>query len=84
MGSPRYQAVVFQATAPMRPAKMTAGVTTLMSMSPLPMVWATPVPKMRKAAKLKKAAQATAWRGLRTRVETIVAMELAASLSPFV
>ncbi len=33
--------------------------------------------------KLKKAAQATAQRGGSTRVETTVAMELAASCSPF-
>ena len=55
-----------------------------MSIIPAPIVWATPVPKMRKAMKLKKAAQRTAWRGDRTRVETTVAMELAASCMPFV
>ena len=43
------------------------------------MVEATLVQKIQKAIKLKKAAQATAWRGVRTRVETMVAMELAAS-----
>ncbi len=33
----------------------------------------------KKAAKLKKAAQSTAWNGVNTLVETIVAMEFAAS-----
>ena len=55
-----------------------------MSIIPAPIVWATPVSKMRKATKLKKAAQRTARRGDRTRVETTVAMELAASCMPFV
>ncbi len=63
---------------------MTRGSTIEMSMSPVPMVWATAVPKMRKAMKLKKAAQMTACLGLRTRVETTVATELAASWRPFV
>ncbi len=63
---------------------MTGGVTTEMSIIPAPIVWATPVPKMRKATKLKNAAQRTARRGDRTRVETTVAMELAASCMPLV
>jgi hypothetical protein len=37
------------------------------------------VPKTAAAAKLKKAAQSTAWPGDSTRVETTVAMEFAAS-----
>src|SRR6185437_16862896 len=49
---------------------------------PLPMVVATAVPKMKAAMKFQKAAQATARRGVRTRVETTVAMELAASCQP--
>ena len=40
------------------------------------------MPKTRNATKLKKAAQATARRGDSTRVETTVAMELAASWKP--
>jgi len=40
---------------------------------------ATPVPKVKAATKLKKAAQQTAWNGVSTRVETMVAIELAAS-----
>ncbi len=70
--------------APRSPARMTSGVTTSMSIRPVPMVCATPVPKIRKATKLKKAAQTTACRGDRTRVETMVAMEFAASCMPLV
>ncbi len=70
--------------APMRAAKMTCLVTMEMSIIPAPIVSATPVPKIRKATKLKNAAQRTACRGDRTRVETTVAMELAASCMPFV
>ena len=47
-------------------------------------MFATCVPKIKKATKLKKAAQKTAIRGERTRVETTVAIELAASWKPFV
>ena len=39
---------------------MTANVTTWMSIIPEPIVFATAVPKMKKATKLKKAAQMTA------------------------
>jgi hypothetical protein len=55
-----------------------------MSIIPVLTVRATAVPKMRKATKLKKAAQVTACRGLRTWVETVVAIELAASCIPLV
>ena len=54
----------------------------LTSMMPVPIVCATCNPKNRKATKLKNAAQATAYCGRSTRVETIVAIELAASCSP--
>src|SRR5258708_33956089 len=50
---------------------------------PLPMVLATAVPKKNAAMKFQKAAQTTARNGVRTRVETTVAMELAASCQPF-
>jgi hypothetical protein len=46
---------------------------------PLPIVFATTVPNMNAAAKLKKAAQMTALPGVRTFVDTTVAIELAAS-----
>ena len=51
----------------------------LTSISPLPMVLATAVPKVKAAMKLKTAAQTTPCRGVSTRVETTVAIELAAS-----
>ena len=70
--------------APISPAKTTVGVTILMSIKPLPTVFATEVPKIRNAIKLKKAAQATACLGVSTRVETIVAIEFAASWVPLV
>src|SRR3977135_4128935 len=47
------------------------------------MVAATARPKTRRATKLKNAAQITAQCGLSTRVETTVAIELAASWKPF-
>jgi hypothetical protein len=46
------------------------------------MVLATPVPKIHSATKLKNAAHSTASRGDSTRVETMVAIELAASWNP--
>ena len=48
-------------------------------MMPLPTVLATFSWKMKRATKLKKAAQATAWWGLSTPVDTTVAMAFAAS-----
>ena len=51
-------------------------------MMPLPMVLATFTPPPKAAMKLKNAAQITAISGESTRVETTVAMELAASWKP--
>src|SRR4029453_8401678 len=82
-GSPSPQGRKFQAMAPTSPAKITASLTTSGS-TVLPTVLATAVWKTRKAMKLKKAAQMTAIRGVRTRVETTVAIELAASWKPLV
>lgn len=48
------------------------------------MVAATAVPKANGAMKFQAAAQTTAQNGRRTRVETMVAMELAASCQPLV
>src|SRR5687768_5435330 len=56
--------------------------TTEGSMRPLEMVSETAVPKAKAATKLKNAAQMTAAVGVSTRVETIVAIELAASWNP--
>src|SRR5829696_2386496 len=83
VGRPSHQVRKFQATAPTSPAKTTASLTTAGS-TVLPTVLATPVWKTKKAAKLKKAAQMTAMRGVSTRVETTVAIELAASWNPLV
>ena len=68
--------------APTRPANTTPIVSTSGSTTPVAMVAATTVPNTRKATKLKNAAQITARRGDRTRVETTVAIELAASWKP--
>ena len=51
----------------------------LMSIIPEPTVLATAVPNPNAAAKLKNAAQMTALPGVRTRVDTTVAIEFAAS-----
>src|SRR5215217_5980899 len=83
VGSPSHQVRKFQAMAPTSPAKTTASLTTSES-TVLPTVLATPVWNTKKAAKLKKAAQRTAIRGVSTRVETTVAIELAASWKPLV
>ena len=72
-----------QTTAPTSPARITRVSTADTSIIPLPTVCATAVPKPKAATKLKKAAQATACMGERTRVVTTVAMELAASWNPF-
>src|SRR5215204_943029 len=83
VGRPSHQVMKFQAIAPTSPAKMTASLTTAES-TVLPTVLATCVWKTRKAMKLNRAAQTTAIRGVRTRVETTVAIELAASWKPLV
>ena len=82
VGSPSHQVIRFQAMAPTSPAKTTPIVTTAGSTTPLAMVVATLVPNTRKATKLKNAAHTTAIRGDSTRVETTVAIELAASWKP--
>ena len=93
-GSPQYQVSRFQAMAPTsdgedhhqhhggRPWRFSISKW----MIPLPMVLATlswaPQRTGAAAMKLKKAAQATAFMGVSTRVETTVAIELAASWKP--
>src|SRR5918999_387343 len=83
VGRPSHQVRKFQAMAPVSPAKITASLTTAES-TVLPTVLATWVWKTRKATKLNSAAQTTAIRGVSTRVETTVAIELAASWKPLV
>ncbi len=67
-----------QTIAPTRAAKIPAFVS-VPGWTTFAIVSATFVPKMRNAAKLKNAAHATACLGVRTRVETTVAIEFAAS-----
>ena len=82
-GMPSHQVTRFQTIAPISAPKITRGVDDAApSMMPVPIVSATCRPKNRKAMKLKKAAQTTAYCGRSTRVETMVAMELAASCRP--
>jgi len=79
LGSPKYHVIRFQTIAPINAPRTTLGSTTDGSMSPLPIVFATAVPTVNAAMKLKNAAHMTATAGERTRVETTVAMELALS-----
>ena len=81
-GMPYHQVMRFQAMAPPSAPTMTASSTIFGSMMPLPTVWATCSGKTTKAMKLKKAAHATARFGVSTRVDTIVAIEFAASWKP--
>ena len=53
------------------------------SIMPFPIVFATWIPKIKKAAKFQKAAHKTANPGESTFVETMVAIEFAASFIPF-
>ena len=68
--------------APTSPAKITPIVSTSCITTSLAIVLATWVPKKRKAMKLNAAAHSTARRGDSTRVDTTVAIELAASWNP--
>jgi hypothetical protein len=78
-GMPSHQVIKFHAIAPDRAPNITPVSTTSADTIPVPTVWATLRPKNRKATKLKKAAHATAYCGGSTRVDTTVAIELAAS-----
>ncbi len=62
----------------------TSSASTYSSLMILLIVAATAVPKVKAATKLKNAAKATARRGVRTLVETTVAMALAESWNPLV
>ena len=92
-GSPHFQVRRFQTMAPKSAAKITDSTSDEPCprsrskwMMPLPIVfatWSSPPQKAgAAAAKLKKAAQATALTGVRTRVDTTVAIEFAASWKP--
>src|SRR5438309_1825799 len=82
VGIPPHHVRRSHAIAPTSPAAMTGIVTDAGETTPCLIVEATASPKTRNAMKLKKAAHATARCGERTRVETIVAIELAASWKP--
>ena len=81
-GIPSAQVIRFQTMAPTSAPKITCASMMLGSMIPVPMVLATWSPNTRKAMKLKNAAHSTAYCGRSTRVETMVAIELAASCNP--
>src|SRR5437870_8409558 len=83
VGRPNHQVMISQAIAPIRVDRRSQAVTIAGSIVPLPIVDATFTPNTKAATKLKKAAHRTAIRGDRTRVETTVATELAASWKPF-
>ena len=79
VGSPQCQVIRSHTMAPISPARMTHWSTISACTTPLPTVVATCTPKPNAATKLKKAAHTTACSGVSTRVETTVAIELAAS-----
>ena len=79
---PRPQVMRFHTIAPISAPNTTRGSTTSAATMPVPMVCATCRPKNRNAMKLKNAAQATAYCGRSTRVDTMVAIEFAASCRP--
>src|SRR4030095_3277730 len=82
-GIPNHQVSKFQQMAAINPEKITGSVikcssTDLEMVLPIlnsPIIYF----ETKKAAKLNRAAHNTAWKGVSTLVETIVAMELAAS-----
>src|SRR6185312_14656506 len=81
-GMPSRLVMICQVMAPLSAPKMTRASITLAWTMPRPTVSATCSPNTRKAMKLKNAAQATAYCGRSTRVETMVAIALAASFMP--
>ena len=78
-GMPNHQVMRFHEIAPLSAPKMTALSIISFEMIPLPTVSATCRPKNKKATKLKNAAQTTAACGVSSRVETMRAIEFAAS-----
>src|SRR5687768_6403175 len=82
-GIPNHQVSRFHVMAAIKPAKITSRVIKF-SFTDLAIVLPilnSPIKYFdtKNAAKLKKAAHNTAWKGVRTFVETIVAIEFAAS-----
>src|SRR5665213_1168553 len=81
-GIPSRLVMTCQVIAPDSAPKITRASITLACTMPRPTVSATCRPNTRKAMKLKNAAAATAYCGRKTRVDTMVAMALAASFMP--
>src|SRR5450830_718459 len=81
-GRAHHHVARFHTIAPTSAAKMRGGSTTAGFTMSLLIVLATRVSRENAATKLKKAAHATAFFGVRTRVPTTVAMEFAASWKP--
>ena len=79
LGRPSHQVMRFHVIAPTKAEKMSALSTIRGLTMPVPTVFATWTPIKKTATKLKKAAHMTAYLGLSTRVETMVAMEFAES-----
>src|SRR4029450_9104938 len=79
--TPNHHVAIFHANAAMTPQSTVDIVTISVSTSPLPIVDATAPPRSA-PVRLKNAAIAIAFRGVRTRVETTVAIALAASWNP--
>ncbi len=77
-GRPSHQVKRFQKMAASKAQTSVRRFTALVSTNPAPTVVATAVPNMA-PIRLQHAAMAMAWRGLRTRVETTVAIALAVS-----
>src|SRR6266446_3375887 len=82
VGNPQTHVIRSHTIAPKSPARITHSSTTAVSTTPFPTVRATLTPKPNAATKLKNAAQTTACKGVSTRVDTTVAIELAASWKP--
>ncbi len=84
-GMPKYQVMRFQMMAPARPASTTPRLCFPggRPMIPLPTVEAT-LPPRNEPIRLPTAAMASAMRGVSARVDTDVAMALAASWNPLV
>src|SRR5258708_4466186 len=82
-GMPNHQVNKFQQMAAIRPEKMTGSVmkSRLTKCATVAPMRNSPIKllKMKKAAKLKMAAHNTAWKGVRTLVETMVVIVSAAS-----
>ncbi len=87
VGRPAYQVIRFQPIAPISAESTMNGTIsagTVFRLMILLTVLATRTPNPNAAMKLKKAANTTAFRGERTRVETTVEIAFAESWNPFV